>query len=348
MRCTLLLSFLLSACASSGLSVDRAPSENLWAPPAFRADHTGLAASTGNEVVIPVDVPVGTTILYAATRGGAGDADLEVRLADGTLLCASRQRGNDEVCVVWDPPEGSVDVALVAYQGFSGLELDTVTDGAEEEEELTEDTAVPAPGPCPPDMVHIEGFCIDRYEAYLADQSPFQVPSSGVAENAEGAIPQGYISGHVAADACEAAGKRLCSSSEWVRACKGPDDNVFPYGNSYQPGACNEGRSSHPVIEVFGSGATWSGTQMNSPLLNQLVDSLAPSGAYDECVTAEGVYDMHGNLHEWVADAAGTFRGGFYVDASVNGTGCNYRTTAHHSAYHDYSTGFRCCTEPSL
>jgi hypothetical protein len=52
---------------------------------------------------------------------------------------------------------------------------------------------------------------------------------------------------------------------------------------------------------------------------------------------------MMGNLHEWTSDAAGTFRGGFYVDTVVNGNGCLYRTTAHDTAYSDYSTGFRCC-----
>lgn len=345
MRCHLLFSVFLSACATGSLSADLTDRERTWAPPAFRADHTGLAATTGDELVFPVDVPPGSTIFYAATRGGTGDADLIVRDADGTPLCASAQRGNDEVCVVWDPPAGHLDVVLLAYQGFSGVELATVSDGADEP---PVDTGTPVAGPCPADMVHIEGFCIDRYEAHLVDESPFDVPSAGVAANAAGAVPQGYISAHVAEDACEAAGKRLCSSTEWLRACRGPDDNVFPYGDTYQPGACNDRRSSHPVIDVFGSGATWSGTQMNSPLLNQLPSSLAASGDFDQCVTAEGVYDMHGNLHEWVADASGTFRGGFYVDASINGTGCGYRTTAHNTAYHDYSTGFRCCSDPAL
>ena len=55
---------------------------------------------------------------------------------------------------------------------------------------------------------------------------------------------------------------------------------------------------------------------------------------------------MMGNLHEWTADPAGTFRGGFYADTRVNGDGCGYRTTAHSAGYSDYSTGFRCCATP--
>ena len=54
---------------------------------------------------------------------------------------------------------------------------------------------------------------------------------------------------------------------------------------------------------------------------------------------------MVGNLHEWVMSARPTFRGGYYLDTHLNGDGCAYRTTAHGAAYHDYSTGFRCCAD---
>ena len=64
-------------------------------------------------------------------------------------------------------------------------------------------------------------------------------------------------------------------------------------------------------------------------------------------MSAEGVFDLHGNLHEWIADPEGTFKGGFYADGKINGLGCGYTTTAHDTAYHDYSTGFRCCRDPA-
>ena len=52
---------------------------------------------------------------------------------------------------------------------------------------------------------------------------------------------------------------------------------------------------------------------------------------------------MVGNLHEWTSAASGTFRGGYYLDTTQHGSGCDYVTTAHNVKYHDYSTGFRCC-----
>lgn len=202
-----------------------------------------------------------------------------------------------------------------------------------------------AGGACPRGMALVDGFCIDRWEAALADASPFSEPTSGTAVTAPGVVPQGYISADVAAAACAAAGKRLCTSDEWVRACRGPRDTTYPYGDAYRAGACNEGRTTHPVVELFGNAADWSATQMNDPRLNQLPNSLDATGTNPACLSGEGVYDLHGNLHEWVADADGTFRGGFYVDAVINGEGCTYRTTAHGRSYHDYSTGFRCCAD---
>ena len=51
---------------------------------------------------------------------------------------------------------------------------------------------------------------------------------------------------------------------------------------------------------------------------------------------------MVGNIHEWVDDPSGAFQGGYYLDVEQNGEGCGYKTDAHRTWYHDYSTGFRC------
>jgi hypothetical protein len=36
------------------------------------------------------------------------------------------------------------------------------------------------------------------------------------------------------------------------------------------------------------------------------------------------------------------------MDTYQNGEGCEYRTIGHPLDYHDYSTGFRCCADPTL
>ena len=90
--------------------------------------------------------------------------------------------------------------------------------------------------------------------------------------------------------------------------------------------------------------------QLNDPRLGQVDGALAKTGSHAQCVNGYGALDMVGNLHEWVKTDPnaphGSFAGGYYLDTSINGDGCNYRTSAHAHDYHDYSTGFRCCAEP--
>lgn len=215
-------------------------------------------------------------------------------------------------------------------------------------------TELPGEGGCPAGMIPVDAFCIDRHEAALvvaadgAPWSPYFNPGTTPvrAVSLPGAVPQGYISGDQAAAACAAAGKRLCTDAEWLRACRGPGSTTYPYGDARQPGVCNDARAVHPAIEYFGTSADWIWSMLGHPCINQLADSLARTGDHPGCVTVEGALDMMGNLHEWTADPAGTFRGGFYVDTVINGNGCLYATTAHNTAHWDYSTGFRCCADP--
>lgn len=231
----------------------------------------------------------------------------------------------------------------------------------------------PPPPACPPEMAEVPGegrsFCIDRYEAALELKGagvqrsawPGNEPVDGkesqmVAVSRKDQKPQGYISGQQAARACENAGKRLCSASEWQAACRGPEHTRYPYGDTRRAGVCNDRfdkPTGHPVTRLFKQTKApgdkpkkmWSPAFMNDPRLHELSDTVAPTGSFEECTNGYGVFDMVGNLHEWVADPKGTFLGGFFMDTRINGEGCEYRTTAHHFGYHDYSTGFRCCAD---
>ncbi len=209
---------------------------------------------------------------------------------------------------------------------------------------------------CLPGMLRIATFCVDQYEASLdevADDggfsplSPFFNPGTKRirARSLAGAVPHAYLSQLQASAACLEAGKRLCTDAEWLRACQGPSSTTYPYGNLREPGVCNDARAVHPAIELYGTTASWIYSELGSPCLDQLDAGLARTGAYAGCVTAEGAYDMMGNLHEWTADPAGTFRGGYFVDTVLNGNGCFYVTTAHDTSYWDYSVGFRCCAD---
>jgi sulfatase modifying factor 1 len=215
-------------------------------------------------------------------------------------------------------------------------------------------TEAPGSGGCPAGMLAVTTFCIDKYEASLVRMSdgtswsPFVNPGTTevVAVSVKDAVPQAYIDQVQAGDACTNAGKRLCSDTEWLRACQGPDAFTYPYGNTRMPGVCNDHRDLHPAYEYFGTTDDSVFTMLDNACIDQIPESLDKAGANSGCESAEGAFDMMGNIHEWTSNAAGSFRGGYYVDTVENGNGCLYVTTAHDTSYWDYSTGFRCCADP--
>ncbi len=219
-------------------------------------------------------------------------------------------------------------------------------------------------GLCPPDMASIDDrFCVDRFEASLVEVlgngeerafSPYETVTGRVVRAvSEGhVVPQGYVSGDQAGEACARSGKRLCKPAEWKKACMGPSSSNYGYGATREAGRCNDhGKSAMGSVygaPPRGSRRTfWATERMNNPALNQVPGTVAKSGDHAGCTNGYGVFDMVGNLHEWVADPNGTFQGGYYLDTNLNGEGCSYRTTAHSADYHDYSTGFRCCSDPA-
>jgi formylglycine-generating enzyme len=172
--------------------------------------------------------------------------------------------------------------------------------------------------------VHV---CMDQYEA----------------PNKKGSRPltmQSYESG---TKWCEKRGKRLCSEQEWELACEGPKHLPWAYGWSLNKKLCNSDKAWKQVdFAAFDKGREeglaeserlWQGT---------------PSGRYKTCVSPFGVFDMIGNLEEWVTtrpsrDKPGALMGGFW---SKPWTGCRGTNDAHQATFAFYETGFRCCKDP--
>lgn len=162
-----------------------------------------------------------------------------------------------------------------------------------------------------------------------------------------GALPNGYLSRDAAAEACRNAGKRLCRREEWVSACRGQQETKFPYGSSYRHGACNVHRDAHPAALLHGN-ASLNHSDPRLPLV-EAPDGplLRPAGSAEECRSAWGddaIYDMVGNLDEWIDDESGVFLGGFFSRASREG--CDASISSHAPSYFDYSLGTRCCRDP--
>lgn len=168
-------------------------------------------------------------------------------------------------------------------------------------------------GSCPSDMVYVSGadVCIDAYESSQG--------ASDQAVSAASATPWVSVTQGEAAAACEAAGKRLCERSEWEAACQGPSGNEFPYGDTYDPEACN--------------GA------------DHQEDALVPTGSMTDCEGGvAGLYDMSGNVSEWTAtctssncrNAGGSFTGPESTLSCTSGSTVPSSSTG-------LVLGFRCC-----
>jgi formylglycine-generating enzyme required for sulfatase activity len=184
---------------------------------------------------------------------------------------------------------------------------------------------------CPLDMALADGFCIDRYEApNLPGEKPLVMQSAVLAEQW-----------------CAKKGKRLCTEDEWDTACEGPNKSTYPYGDTHVDGRCNDDKIWRVVDE--GALATWpSQTAQNE------VDKLwqgSPSGADAECVSGYGVYDMTGNIEEWVvrtkphANSYPHVLKGCYWAGCFGGSKptCQSTNPAHADGFMFYETGFRCC-----
>lgn len=139
--------------------------------------------------------------------------------------------------------------------------------------------------------------------------------------NEEGAIPLANVTAEEAKALCEERHQRLCTELEWERACKGPDNHLYEYGDRYRADVCGTGAEPR----------------------------MLPSGLRVACRSDFGVRDMHGSLSEWTASSWGrghkdgfvTVRGGNAPAGEVAGRCANAMARAVTSKAP--SIGFRCC-----
>lgn len=157
-------------------------------------------------------------------------------------------------------------------------------------------------GPCPALMAHVKHrrtrFCVDSYEF----------------PNRLGAQPRTAIDELEAAKQCTALGKRLCTRQEWELACGGPRSTLYAYGKRYKEGLC----------------ATADEKGARRPP--------EPSGSKADCKSHWGVFDLNGNMAEWVV--GGHLLGGSAAKPG-NQSSCASDSGSGGTAYN----GFRCCAE---
>ena len=145
--------------------------------------------------------------------------------------------------------------------------------------------------------------------------------------NEQGAIPMANVSRDEAEKLCEGKEKRLCTELEWERACKGPNNTFYEYGDDYRASVCGTGVTTEEGAK-------------------------RPSGLAIACGSAFGARDMHGGVWEWTDSPwgrgnpheLGVIRGGNATQGELVGRCANARAIP--PATKSPTVGFRCCAGP--
>ena len=129
----------------------------------------------------------------------------------------------------------------------------------------------------------VDKFYIDRYEVTNAEyekftydtkrEKPYHWLNGKVPKNKKN-HPVIYVNWHDASEYCKWKGKRLPTEQEWEKAARGDSGNIYPWGNTW---AIN--KSNHPYKGSTGA---------------------EPVGSYPNGKSPYGLYDMSGNVWEWV------------------------------------------------
>lgn len=167
------------------------------------------------------------------------------------------------------------------------------------------------PGELVERVAETKGFWIDRLEGHHPEDAA-----------ADALRPLRGLSYAEAEQSCDAAGKRLCTEEEWEKACKGPENTIYAYHDTFDVRVCPGSGWFNPGYSV---------------------------GKYAGCESGYGAMDMSGGLLEWTSTKEGdkyVLKGG-KVGAEQKGTRCSARVPSASApeGKEKGHTGVRCCAD---
>jgi formylglycine-generating enzyme required for sulfatase activity len=158
------------------------------------------------------------------------------------------------------------------------------------------------PNEAPAQDMDLPAFMIDAFEVTNADFAAFAEATGYVTYREQEESPQNWRSAYTegkdnhpvvfvtfedAQAFCEWAGKRLPTEFEWEKAARGPEGLLYPWGNEYDPTLLNGKDSGLRGTTSVGS---------------------YPANDY-------GLFDMAGNVKEWVDSPYVAYPGSDYQDS---------------------------------
>jgi formylglycine-generating enzyme required for sulfatase activity len=180
-----------------------------------------------------------------------------------------------------------------------------------------------SPSEKPPHEVTLSPFCIDRKEVTVGayklcaedgkcERAPFEVEWKGITRQQKklfspacngddperGTHPVNCVEWGMARQYCEFVGKRLPTEAEWELGARGPDGRIYPWGDdppdATRANACGKECSAWSIKN---------GAEI-TPLYKE-DDGFAltaPVGSFPGGRSPYGLFDMVGNVWEWVSD----------------------------------------------
>lgn len=189
------------------------------------------------------------------------------------------------------------------------------------------------PSRCLSPKRELKRFCIDRYEwPNRAREKPRVLTQWGEAQQL-----------------CAGVDKRLCAETEWLFACEGEAMLPFTTGFERDPTACVVDRLYVQPVGLF---LRWEACQKNPKCVAAFgrVDQREAAGSFARCRSPFGVFDMNGNVNEWVEVPGFRYpkrsglKGGWWGPVRNR---CRPTVRFHKEDDWGYEVGFRCCRNAS-
>lgn len=299
-------------------------------------DAQGLSGAMGNAAFV-----VALDAAYDATMDGDAEADAEADAAtdadDGGALPGTSEGCPDDMVLVSGNYCPSVQQNCIEHHSEFNTDQKKKKKSTERGEGKHASTVserclrYEEPSVCLSKTRVPMQFCMDRYEW----------------PNKRGELPALLVSWGDAKKLCEAKGKRLCMEAEFNFACEGEAMLPYSYGYVRDATICNIDREYRKREKSL---KKYERCMKNPECKAELarLDQRLPTGSMPRCVSPFGVYDINGNINEWVERPKQKYpnrsglKGGWW--GPVRGR-CRPTVGFHKEDDYGYEEGFRCCKD---